>query len=44
MDADSQCMLHWIQTTKPLAVFITNRLREIKSLQGVHFKYVPTKR
>ena len=40
---DSQCVLHWMQTAKPLPVFITNRLKEIKTDQGIYFKYVPTK-
>ena len=31
-----------MQTTKPLPVFVSNRLREIKSLPKVCFKYVPT--
>ena len=39
---DSQCVLYWMQTTKPLPVFVSNRLREIKSLPKVCFKYVPT--
>ena len=40
---DSQCVLQWMQTAKPLPVFITNRLKEIKEHQGICFKYVPTK-
>ena len=39
---DSQCVLHWLQSKKPLSVFVTNRLREIKSLEGVSIRYVPT--
>ena len=31
-----------MQTTKPLPVFVSNRLREIKSLPKVCFKYVST--
>ena len=40
---DSQCILQWMQSTKPLPVFVKNRLKEIKSLEGVDFRYVPTK-
>ena len=29
---DSQCALQWLQSTKPLPVFVTNRLKEIKSV------------
>ena len=39
---DSQCVLQWMQSTKPLPVFVKNRLKEIKSLEGVDFRYVPT--
>lgn len=37
---DSMCVLHWIQSKKSLSVFVTNRLKEIKSLKGVTFKHV----
>ena len=37
---DSQCVLHWIRTAKPLPVFVTNRLNEIRSSQGICFRYV----
>ena len=39
---DSQCALQWLQSTKPLPVFVTNRLQEIKSLQGTDIRFVPT--
>ena len=26
---DSQCVLHWLKTKKPLSVFIENRIEEI---------------
>ena len=39
---DSQCVLHWLQTKKPLSVFVTNRLKEIKSLEGLTFRYILT--
>ena len=31
---DSMCVLHWLQSQKPLSVFVTNRLKEIKSFEG----------
>ena len=39
---DSLCVLYWLQTKKPLSVFVANRLKEIKSLEGVIFKHVPS--
>ena len=39
---DSQCALQWMQSTKPLPAFLANCLKEIKSLKGVDFRYVPT--
>ena len=39
---DSQCVLHWLQTKRPLSVFVTNRLKEIKSLEGTVFRYIST--
>ena len=38
----SQCALQWMQSTKPLPVFVTNRLKEIKSLSETDIKFVPT--
>ncbi len=41
--SDSQCCLHWLHSSKPLSVFVENRLQEIKSCKKeVSFKYVPT--
>ena len=37
---DSMCVLHWLQSKKPLSVFVTNRLKEIKSLEELIFKHV----
>ena len=37
---DSMCVLHWLQSQKPLSIFVTNRLKEIKSLEGATFKHV----
>ena len=28
---DSQCVLHWLKTRKPLSVFVENRVRKIRS-------------
>ena len=36
---DSLCVLHWLQTKKPLSVFVTDRLSEIRSLEGVTVKH-----
>ncbi|XP_045201835.2 uncharacterized protein LOC123555228 [Mercenaria mercenaria] len=37
---DSQCVLHWIKSTKVLPVFIQNRVKEIRSNQNINFKHV----
>ena len=39
---DSQCVLYWLKTKKPLSVFVENRIREIKLEEDVTFRYVPT--
>ena len=39
---DSQCALQWMQSTKPLPVFVTNCLKEIKSLSETDIRFVPT--
>ena len=39
---DSQCALQWMQSTKPLPVFITNCLKEIKSLSETDIRFVTT--
>ena len=39
---DSQHVLHWLKTKKPLSVFIENRIEEIKSEKDVIFCYVAT--
>ena len=36
-------MLYWLETTKPLSVFVANRVKEIKSLGGVTFSHVTSK-
>ncbi|MCP4490541.1 MAG: DDE-type integrase/transposase/recombinase [Gammaproteobacteria bacterium] len=40
--SDSQCVLKWITTTKPLSTFVSNRLKEILSHQDIVFSYVPS--
>ena len=39
---DSQCVLHWMTSHKPLPVFVQNRLKEIKSHKDIKFSYVTT--
>ena len=40
---DSQCVLNWIKTKKPLSVFLRNRLTEITREKNVEFRYIHTK-
>ena len=40
---DSQCVLNWIQSKKPLSVFIQNRLTEITNERNIEFRYINTK-
>lgn len=37
---DSQCVLHWIKTKKPLKTFVENRVKEIQSCSDIEFQYV----
>jgi len=40
---DSQIVLHWLKTNKPLKRFISNRVREINDLSATYnWKYCPT--
>ena len=39
---DSQCVLHWMKSRKPLPVFVQNRLKEITSHKDIKFRYVTT--
>src|SRR5262249_13387444 len=39
---DSQWVLHWLHSRKPLSVFVKNRIEEIKRHQHVEYRYVPT--
>ena len=40
--SDSKCVLHWIRSTKPLSVFVSNRIREIRQCSDVSFHYIHT--
>ena len=37
---DSQCVLKWISSTKPLPPFINNRVKEIRSSKDVKFRFI----
>ena len=39
---DSQCVLHWLKSHKPLPVFVQNRLKEITSHSDIKLRYVTT--
>ena len=38
--SDSECVLHWIKSTKQLPVFVQNRVKEIRKEQDLIFSYV----
>ena len=40
---DSQCVINWIKSTRPLPCFVENRLKEIRRTQDIEFRYVNTK-
>ena len=40
---DSQCVLNWIKSKKPLSVFVRNRIQEINDADGIEFRYVNTR-
>ena len=37
---DSECVLHWVKTTKQLPVFVQNRINEIRKETDLVFRYV----
>ena len=39
---DSQCVLYWLRSSKPLPVFVQNRVNEIHQEEHVSFSYVPS--
>ena len=40
--SDSKCVLHWIRSPKPLSLFVSNRVKEIKTQVNTNFRYVNT--
>ena len=38
--SDSQCILHWLKTRKPLSVFVENHVKEILMEKDVSFQYI----
>ena len=38
--SDSQCVLYWLKSKKPLSVFVENRLKEIKKEYITSFRYI----
>ena len=43
MWVDSQCVLYWLDSNKPLSICIENRVNEIKELNNICFHYISTK-
>ena len=39
---DSECVLHWMKTTKPLPLFVENRIIEIRKEKDITFCYIPS--
>ena len=39
---DSQCVLNWIQSERPLGTFVKNRVKEIKADKDINFHYIST--
>ena len=39
---DSQCVLNWIQSERPLGTFVENRVKEIKTVKDINFLYIST--
>ena len=40
---DSQCVLNWINSQKPLRIFVKNRVKEIKEDKSIQYHYISTK-
>ena len=40
--SDSQCVLNWIQSERPLRIFVENRVEEIKTDKDINFHYIST--
>ncbi|MCP4459633.1 MAG: hypothetical protein GY816_16650, partial [Cytophagales bacterium] len=41
--SDSKCVLDWIRCTRPLPVFVENRIKQIREATEISFNYVSTK-
>ncbi|XP_065180222.1 uncharacterized protein LOC135810660 [Sycon ciliatum] len=39
---DSKCVLHWLASTRDLALFVQNRIAELRSHKSLAYRYVPT--
>lgn len=39
---DSQCVLNWLNTKKPLGTFVDNRIKEMKEDKDIYFHYIST--
>ena len=39
---DSQCVLYWLRSSKPLPVFVQNRVNEIRQEKHASFGYIPS--
>jgi len=40
---DSECVLHWLKTSKLLPLFVENRIKEIRMQKDITFCYIPSK-
>ena len=40
---DSQCVLNWTNSQKPLRIFVKNRVKEIKEDKSIQYHYISTK-
>ena len=39
---DSQCVLSWFNSTKPLGTFVENRIKEMKTDRDIEFHHIST--
>ena len=39
---DSQCVLYWLKSVKPLSVFVENRIKEISEKTNMSYHYINT--